>query len=471
MFRRFTLVFSALALLATLFGSGVSVNAQGPAVQVISNLNVRTGPGIDYSQLGTIPHGITVYVEGRNRIGDWSLIYTPDGLTRGWVASRYLNWRDIDIATIPVSDAVITDVVTAPSDVTVASEDAPLTTIAREAPLYQGPAVNFPLQTNLPVGSDFVLEGRTGNNAMLLGRTSDGRWRGWVAADRIRPGVNTSSLPVLDEVIGSETVYQQFISRLESTPVMPTISAETRELFRAGLRLGLRPNVFSKSGDCHTDNMAYLLPFGVGEYDLGPYPELQETIDFFGVSPRDGVANSFVNESMAASSAFTAAAVMDRVWADPTHCAAGQAPFTCELQLLRPSIVLIEFGSADIQVYEVQDFSYYIEAVLDDALLQGVIPVLMTFPSNENYLWEKSLQFNIVLLDIAAERGLPLINLWAALRPLPNRGLEADNFHLSERPDGRFINFNGDQNQYGMAMRNLVSLQALRVLQRSLLTR
>ncbi len=97
--------------------------AQGdPTAQTISNLNVRSGPNEEAPLLTTIPRGTTVIIEGRNRIGNWVLVHTPDGSARGWVASRYLIWPDgVELAALPVlgeqrSEAAAAPVAATPLD-------------------------------------------------------------------------------------------------------------------------------------------------------------------------------------------------------------------------------------------------------------------------------------------------------------------------------------------------------------------
>jgi uncharacterized protein YraI len=460
-----------VCLLLPFMGWGAPVQAQGPSVELISNLNLRTGPGADYVAIGTLPRGTMVTIEGRNSVGNWVLVHTTDGTARGWLASRYLIWGDNDVGALPVVNMLISSTSsggTGAQMVEMGDGDAPAETI-NATPLRQGPGTGFPSMAMLPQGAGFVVERRSENGEWLLGTTPDGQWRGWVLKNHMAYGLDSNALEVANEVVSGSNVYDIFVQRLEATPVMPTVTDRARQILAVGRNAGMRATVFSKVGDCHTDHAGFFLPYGVGEYDLGPYAHLQGTIDYFNFSPRAGSTNSFVNESMAASSAFSAAAVLDPVWADPVHCQSGESPLVCEYRMIQPALALIQFGSVDMQIYNVEDFAFYVRNIVQQSIGRGVVPVLTTFPSNEQYSWEKSLQMNVILLDIAAEEQVPLINFWAALRSLPNRGLEDDNFHLSYSGE-RFINLNGDQNQWGMEMRNLVTLEALHELRVNLLS-
>ncbi len=386
-------LFAAGLVAALLTGVCAPVLAQRSIVtaQVISNLNVRSGPGVNYEILAQLPRGAIVIVEGRNLAGDWLRVHTENGAVDGWATSRYLallNGADLSALTV-VSGEVV-----GPREV------AELTTA---------------------------------------------------------------------EFLASVTV-DELLARLQNTPVLPSISERTHAIYRVGQVQGRRPNVFSKVGDCMTDSDSFLLPFGVGEYDLGPYADLQATIDYFSaVSPRpaDGVANSFVNDSMAAYTGFNAAAVLDPSWSDPTHCNAGEVPLECEYRLVNPGVALVMFGAVDMQYMTAEAFAFYMRQIVWLSIDRGIIPVLSTFPSSPNYHWEDTIRFNGLVLEIARQEQVPLINFWLATRTLPNFGLEPDYFHLAYNPEGRRMSFNGDEAVWGFTLRNLLTLQMLDELRRN----
>ena len=473
MFRKsLSLALVVIAVLVLLAGPlERPAQAQGdPTAQTISNLNLRSGPGQDFPVLTTLPRGTRVVIEGRNNVGNWVLVHATDGWMRGWVASRYLLWPDdVSLVALPVTG----DIVSAPNtsaqvvDPGGATEAGSAQTVSL-ATLRAGPGTGYPSLVSVPAETSLLLAARSPDNAWTLAQTVDGQWRGWVATGHLAPAVDLSALPEASYVLEGTDINDILIARLNAIPLLPVITPRAVEIFAQGQAQGLNRHAFSKVGDCHTDHPGFFLPFGVGEYDLGPYQALQATLDYFGVSPRPGVANSFVNESMAASSAFTAAAVLDPVWADPNNCQRGETPLACEYRLVRPAVTIILLGAVDMQIYRVEDFAYYMRLVLRETIDQGIVPVLTTFPSSPNYLWEQSLLFNAMILDLAAESQVPVINFWLASRSLPNYGLEPDNFHLSH-PDARFISFNGDEGHWGITQRNLVTLQALDELRRNLL--
>lgn len=102
--------FSIWVLWLLLLFSAAGVTAQGDLIaQNIANLNVRTGPGTEYTLLGVLPSQSSFVVEARNWNGSWLLVHTQDDTLRGWVASRYVYWdAELPLGMLPVSDVGVT---------------------------------------------------------------------------------------------------------------------------------------------------------------------------------------------------------------------------------------------------------------------------------------------------------------------------------------------------------------------------
>jgi hypothetical protein len=139
----------------------------------------------------------------------------------------------------------------------------------------------------------------------------------------------------------------------------------------------------------------------------------------------------------------------------------------CEYRLMRPSTAIILLGSVDVQLYDANTFNNYLTQVVNLTISQGIVPVLTTFTYADDYYPAQSQAFNGVIRSIAASQQIPLIDLQGAAANLPGRGVGSDKFHLTQRSDD-WINLTGDENQYGSIMRNLITLQALDNLRRSL---
>jgi hypothetical protein len=251
---------------------------------------------------------------------------------------------------------------------------------------------------------------------------------------------------------------------LNDYPVLPEVTEHAREIYAKAE--GQNLNVFAKVGDCMTANPYFMSPFSGEDYDLGEYSELQDVIDYFSEAPVADDANSFSNVSMASASGFNTAGVLDPIWADPAVCSADESPLACEYRLLKPGFSVIMFGTNDVFSLEPSDFDYYLRLIVLETVENNIVPVMSTFPTRLEDP-ERAELFNKIVVKIAEDYDLPLINLFAAVSPLPNEGIDAaDPTHLSIPEDERTGDFTSLD--YGYTWRNLVTLQALDILWRGL---
>lgn len=371
------------------------------------------------------------------------------------------------------------------------AQNAPTAVTTAELNVRTAPNTNSSMLNRVPKDTTLILEARNENSTWALVRTLDGGVRGWVSAGFLNPapGVSVAALPVSMERFGEAAAadttnagsapvnspaaasqpIDNMVARLESTPLFSNMSTGAiRRIYSRGLSLGNRKNVFTRVGDSITASQPFMWGIGGPEQNLGSYSYLQTTVDFFSVPPRDGYSNSFGYNSMAAQSAFNAAAVLDDMWADPSVCLAEESPLECEYRLSKPSVAIVMLGSVDVQIYDLETYTRAMRQIVKISVDSGVIPVLTTFPMAPDHMYyEKSLQFNMVILDLARSNGIPLINLWRAARSLPDNGLGPDRYHLSQGPT--YYTFTGEENLYGLTLRNLMTLQALDELRRNVL--
>ena len=137
--------------------------------------------------------------------------------------------------------------------------------------------------------------------------------------------------------------------------VLPAISARARDIYQTGLLIGNNPRAFSKIGDCNSVTPFFLAPFDSGDYRLGEYKDLQETINYF--------AGSFARDGMTARVGFNTASLFSRMWADPNLCK-GENPIECEYRLHRPSIAFVSLGTNGAWLTSV-DYEYGMRNVID----------------------------------------------------------------------------------------------------------
>ncbi|MBN1285606.1 MAG: hypothetical protein JXB47_09425 [Anaerolineae bacterium] len=285
----------------------------------------------------------------------------------------------------------------------------------------------------------------------------------WVAAHVVTAQGACAGLPVVDAPPPPGE-----IDRLTSMPALPDIDAEAlkalKEVFARGQALGNDPHAFIKVGDCNTDSPFFLAGFDLDYYDLGPYGDLQPTLDYF--------AGWFVHESLTGQVGYNAYTVLDPLWADPELCnaQAGESPLACEYRRARPSIAVMMFGPNDMINLSAEQFAEALAGIVELSLDSGVIPVLTTFTWHRDARWREALEFNAITVQVAGEYGVPLINFWRAAQNLPNYGLIAGYTHLTDSGPHTKIVFNGEEKQYGHPLRNLLTLQVLDLLRREVLT-
>jgi hypothetical protein len=257
--------------------------------------------------------------------------------------------------------------------------------------------------------------------------------------------------------------------RLRETPLFLNFSTErVQRIFEQGQRVGNRADVFTTIGDSNTTNGDFLQPIGMNAdayCTWGEYASLRDTVDYFSVAPSEDAANSFTHHSLTAQMGFNSASVLDPFWADDAVCTSGETPLACEYRSLRPGVAIIMIGGIDVVELTTAEYSANLRSIVANSIQQGVIPVLTTFVvlPERGDPYTRSLEFNMALLDLAADEQIPLINLWTAAQTLPDFGIGPDRTHLKAEV-GSFCSFDGAQTRLGGTLRNLLTLQALDLL-------
>ncbi|GAB4517483.1 MAG: hypothetical protein OHK0046_24110 [Anaerolineae bacterium] len=278
---------------------------------------------------------------------------------------------------------------------------------------------------------------------------------GWVMTGFLTfdESLRLSDIPVSDlpqaDVSG---IGDPDIVRLYQTPIVPTISDAMREVYARGQANGMHSNVVTKVGDSNSAARPYLPPSFEVAYQLGIYTYLYPAVEHFGDSFRTG--------SIAAKVGLNGFSVFDPAWTNSDECSANQYPLMCEYRVTRPTVALILFGPNDVRVLNTEQFQQQMSRIVEETLELGVIPVLSTFSTNpESANYFQAIRFNLILLDVAAQYNVPIINMWAAARTLPRYGLVQDGAHLSAT--GRSVSLRGQESRYGISLQNLVVLATL----------
>lgn len=330
--------------------------------------------------------------------------------------------------------------------------------------LYSGPDTAEAIIGVLAPGSTIILEARSADGRWVLGHAANGPERGWISARFVETTTNTTlsrlsvshetifaALPAADHSSNYQTI------NLGAYPAVPQDFGQARDIFARGQAEGRSPIAISKIGDCISDNQHFLSPFGWDEYNLGLYTELQPLIDAF--------SKTLAQDSLAAYDGLVTTAVLDPDFANPLACEPGESPLRCEYRVRQSSVAIIMFGAQDLLFTPPDQFDRNLRQIVHETIQAGVIPILSTFPANLN-MWDESLQYNRIVIQIALDYDIPLMNLWAALETIPNHGLDHDGRHLSP-PLTHSGDLTGKNLYRGYPLRNLVTLQTLDAVWRS----
>ncbi|MGB1286271.1 MAG: hypothetical protein ACPG7F_07055, partial [Aggregatilineales bacterium] len=259
---------------------------------------------------------------------------------------------------------------------------------------------------------------------------------------------------------------------IEDYPILPELTDYARIIFERGKETGRNSQVFSKVGDCMTASEPFMTPFGGDDYDLGEYTHLAEVVEHFSAVPARGEGfelNAFNAKGLATETGYNTATALDSIWSDPNWCGGSESPLECEYRVTSSAFALIMFGTNDVQFISEADFDYYLRNVIIETINHDVVPVLYTFPDRPEFL-EKSDRYNQIIIKVAQDYDLPLINFWLSLKDLPDSGVDVlEPIHLTLPEDGNTGIFTEERLNMGYTHRNLVTLQALDILLKGLI--
>ena len=211
--------------------------------------------------------------------------------------------------------------------------------------------------------------------------------------------------------------------------------------------------------------------------DLGDYSSLESTISFFRTTTFPtgysdawcGVANSFSANSVSADSGWSADYALAVLNPLPSGCAApNNTALLCELKRKKPSIVLIMYGTNDLERYnDVNAFRTQLTTIVQKSVAAGVIPVLSTIPPRVGYTDHVS-SYNAAIIAVAQAQQVPLWNYWRTFQGsmMVNGGLDADGVHPNIYLGDQGANFTTTGLRYGYNQRNLTAVQVLEAIKR-----
>jgi uncharacterized protein YraI len=150
------------------------------AVVNTSFLNVRSGPGAQFTQIFTARGGSQYNVAGISSDGVWFLVQGPFG--QGWVNNQFVLFRGT-IETVPIIRNAGGTVAT------------PIALIGSSVQLYAGPGVNFGLLGSVAGPVEAAIVARDSDFEWVQINTSAGF--GWVLAEQIAIRGDAGLIPVV----------------------------------------------------------------------------------------------------------------------------------------------------------------------------------------------------------------------------------------------------------------------------------
>jgi uncharacterized protein YraI len=317
--------------------------------------------------------------------------------------------------------------------------------VVRSQPFLDAETVGF-----IEAGALISVTGRSADNLWLQTTAQNGN-SGWVNADFVRVVQDLPNIPVTHSrnIIGV------------TAELSPEVVANIRQIYLLGQGSGNRADVFSKLGDSISVGQHVYAPIASENFNAGNFYYLQETVDHF-MSGEARTGNPFVNQSLAAAIGWSASNALNPRFANTDYCLEGESPIECEYRLNRPAFALIMFGTNDVGLVSEGAFYSHMEQIVQLSIDQHIIPIISTIPPREDSEG-KCIAFNEIIVRIAESYDIPLWDYGAAMRALPENGLDEDGIHPSIPPMGArgSADFRTYNLGYGYVARNLTALQIL----------
>jgi hypothetical protein len=235
-------------------------------------------------------------------------------------------------------------------------------------------------------------------------------------------------------------------------PVLPKVSKTAKEIYARGIAKGNDPQAFSKIGDCQSIRQYFVGIFDdPNAYRIGEYEYLLPTTKNF--------HGSFDRKSLAVKTGWNVASPLSVLNADPKQCKLDETPLECEFRVQNPSIAIISMETWT-KDRPINQYENYLRQIVEFNIDRGVVPILATKADN----LEGNHAINAAIARVAQDYDVPLWNFWRVVQPLPDHGLEADGFHLTNSHNA----FNDEKAmEAAWPNRNLTALMALDVVWRA----
>jgi len=255
---------------------------------------------------------------------------------------------------------------------------------------------------------------------------------------------------IVEEIIVGEP------SEADEAPILPDINALGGSLDSIAANSGglLQANVVAVVGDRTVLPVGFLAPFGDADFlleDIGA--EVQSVLDTYLAGDVEG-QNSLSHIGAGVQNDLNASTLLNG------SGACGNTPLVCELDTTQAAVIIVSVGYRDaVNGTDLAQFESDLRAIVDTATGRGVIPVLLT-PYSRPELGDTMRDYADVVVRIATEKQVPLVNVWRMFNELPDGGLTGNDASIANAGPDRL---NGNTTtRFGENARNFYVLSTLR---------
>lgn len=177
-------------------GSAQAAGQQNPSVTTVANVNIRSGPGMNYEIIGLLEYGQSAEVTGIDPERFWLAIKIPgtEG-QRGWISVSYIAADEFgSLAGLPVLEPRPEG---GASNVPIPAPGAPMLTALYVVNIRSGPGTQYDILGNLVQGQQAEIVGVSADGLWWIIRIEGGNnGQGWVASKYVK-AENTAGVPIL----------------------------------------------------------------------------------------------------------------------------------------------------------------------------------------------------------------------------------------------------------------------------------